>query len=248
MHLQRSSQKEVGKGRTNMNKPQPVAYDRSRTTTDWECPRKRFLGYELYGRGITTSNEALELVMGSALHTGLAGIAQGEGIDQLVEEARTTIREYVLKEATADQEHFTNEQQALVEGLLRGYHPHVWPRLTELYPKVRLGEQELLYYHNYDGEPAGSEPYMIFMSKPDLVVQTAEGENVYIEFKSTSSKREEWVNSWNTAIQLHSSIRAIEAALGEPVQQVLVQGLYKGYIDAYKKQSSPFCYAYAKSV
>src|SRR5205814_10201562 len=87
---------------------------------------------------------------------------------------------------------------------------------------------------------------MIFMSKPDLVLRHKEsGELWYVEYKTTSSKQDKWVNQWGTAVQLHSSIRAIEAALSEKVVGVIVQGLYKGY-EAYGKQSSPFCYAYRR--
>lgn len=65
------------------------------------------------------------------------------------------------------------------------------------------------------------------------------------EYKTTSSSREQWVNSWATAVQLHSSVKAVEATLGEPVTGVIVQGLYKGFV-SYGKQSSPFCYSYRK--
>ena len=66
------------------------------------------------------------------------------------------------------------------------------------------------------------------------------------EYKSTSSKKQEWVDSWNTAVQLHSSIKAVEQTLGTAPSQVQIVGLYKGYI-SYGKQSSPFCYGYKRS-
>jgi hypothetical protein len=83
------------------------------------------------------------------------------------------------------------------------------------------------------------------MSKPDLILANEAGENFYIEYKSTSSKKEEWINSWNTAIQLHSTVRAVEATLGISVVGVQIVGLYKGY-RSYDKQNSPFCYAYRR--
>jgi hypothetical protein len=84
------------------------------------------------------------------------------------------------------------------------------------------------------------------MSKPDLVVRGKDGAVYYIEYKSTSSKREDWINSWETAVQLHSTVKAIEATKGHPVDGVIVQGLYKGYA-SYGKQNSPFCYAYKRN-
>jgi hypothetical protein len=103
------------------------------------------------------------------------------------------------------------------------------------YPLILAVEQEMTY--EYEG--------IIFMAKPDLVAVDREGRVVYIEYKSTSSKREEWVNSWTTAVQLHSTSRAIERALKTEVDAVIVQGLYKGY-ESYGKQGSPFCYAYRR--
>lgn len=131
---------------------------------------------------------------------------------------------------------FASEQSALIEGLLRGFYRHVWPQLLRDYPNILYIEEEMTYAH--DG--------LLFMSRPDLVVSTGEGDLVYIEYKSTSSKKEGWVNSWATAVQLHSTVRAIKATKGLDVAQVVVQGLYKGF-ESYGKQSSPFCYAYHRN-
>ncbi len=83
------------------------------------------------------------------------------------------------------------------------------------------------------------------MAKPDLIMEDYAGEWHYIEYKSTSSKKDSWVNSWDTAVQLHSSIKAVEETMGKAPVDVTIVGLYKGY-ESYGKQSSPFCYAYKK--
>ncbi len=215
-------------------------YDRSRVTTDWSCPRKRYLQYELDGKGIVLGNTSLELFMGSALHDGLAAIARMHPkieIEAIVAAAHKTMIDSLLEATTGEVEEFdfANEQASLVEGLLRGFYKHVWPHLMAQYPTIVLIEEEMKYEH--DG--------LVFMSKPDLVVADSSGNQVYVEYKSTSSKKEGWLNSWNTAVQLHSTIKAIEATTGNKVQQVLVQGLYKGF-ESYGKQSSPFCYAYQR--
>lgn len=218
-----------------------VLYDRSRVTTDWQCPRKRYWQYEYEGRGVVSSNTHLELFMGTTIHDGLAAIAafQDEGvkvpIDTIAEAAHKQMVEALLAETTGevDEINFAEEQAALVEGLLRGFYKHVWSRLIKSYPVIKCIEREMTYEHNG----------MVFMSRPDLVVADSDGNNWYIEYKSTSSKKDGWVNSWTTAVQLHSTIRAIEATIGEKVTGVIVQGLYKGY-ESYGKQNSPFCYAY----
>jgi hypothetical protein len=227
-----------------------ILHDRSRCVADWRCPRLRFLQYELDGRGIVPDHTALELYLGQAIHDGLAAIAGqqemakgtiGEvDINTIASTAFTQVHDQLLTASAGEDSQksndFANEQGTLVEGLLRGFYKHAWPRLMEQYPEIVMIEQECQYKH--DG--------MIFMSRPDLVVADQEGCNFYIEYKSTSSKREEWINSWATAVQLHSSIKAIEETLDKPVTGVIVQGLYKGYV-SYGKQNSPLCYAYHRS-
>lgn len=212
-------------------------YDRSRVVADWKCPRARYWGYEYGGRGVTSPRLSLELFLGSSIHDGLAAFAHGVDVDEVAKAAHEQVYKTLMEHSSADEYEsvdFANEQAALVEGLLRGFYRYVWPALMSTYPKIRAVEQEMLYEHGG----------LKFMSKPDLVVEGPEG-LVYIEYKSTSSKRAEWVNAWGTAVQLHSTIRAIERTLGEKVSHVIVQGLYKGY-ESYGKQSSPFCYAYAR--
>lgn len=214
-----------------------IMYDRSRVLADWRCKRSRFHGYEAGGTGYSSEFTNLPLYLGTAVHDGLAAIARGVEIDAIASAAASQIREALSAEATvAEGEEFAEEQAALVEGLLRGFYRHSWPRLRAEYPEIVMIEEELTY--NHDG--------LVFMSKPDLVVRDKEGCLWYVEYKTTASSKDQWANSWSTAVQLHSSIRAVEEKLGESVTGVVVQGLYKGYV-AYGKQTSPFCYAYYKA-
>jgi hypothetical protein len=226
-----------------------ILHDRSRCVADWRCPRLRFLQYELDGRGIVPDHTALELYLGQAIHDGLAAIAGqqemakgtiGEvDINTIASTAFTQVHDQLLTASAGEDSQksndFANEQGTLVEGLLRGFYKHAWPRLMEQYPEIVMIEQECQYKH--DG--------MIFMSRPDLVVANGD-EVVYVEMKSTSSKREEWINSWATAVQLHSTMRAIEETINRAVTGVIVQGLFKGFI-SYNRQNSPMCYCYQRT-
>lgn len=221
-------------------------HDRSRAVADWKCERYRFWGYEAFGTGITGEVHPLELFMGTTLHDGLAAIAtqwRDRGwadIDEIAALAYQQMLEPLLAQSVGELEEevdFAKEQATLVEGLLRGFYKQAWPRLVAAYPKILFIEEEMTYPH--DG--------MVFMSKPDLIVATEDmSETAYIEYKSTSSKKAEWMNSWNTAIQLHSTVKAVEATKGVKVTQVIVQGLYKGH-ESFGKQASSFCYAYKKN-
>lgn len=218
-----------------MNKQ--LLYDRSRVVQDWKCPYSRYLCYEYEGRGIVSDGLALDLFTGSVIHDSLAAIAHGVGIDDIAQAAVKQMLDALLPqvEGEIDGEEYAREQAALVEGLIRGFYKHVWPRLIAQYPNILLIEEELTYEHNG----------MTFMCKPDIVMSDNEGIIVYPEYKSTSSKKEEWINSWNTAVQLHSTVKAIEKRLNEKVTSVMVVGLYKGY-RSYNKQNSPFCYCYSR--
>lgn len=190
----------------------------------------------------------------------IAVTAQKDLYDRLIEASGPII----MPEA----DEYAKEQSTLVEGLIRGFYKFMWPKLMLMYPIITCVEQEMEY--PLDQCPqcggAGTTPLsdedsldvqvctlcngagvnFIFMTKPDLIMESPDGELVYIEYKTTSSKKAEWINSWETAVQLHSSVKATEYSLGRLPSAVQILGLYKGYT-SYGKQSSPFCYAYKKN-
>ncbi len=214
-------------------------FDRSRVVTDWKCSHARYLNYEYGGKGIVSTNQSLELFLGTVIHDSLSGIARGLDIDTIAGAAASLVHDNLMESSKAVDgvnPDFVHEQMCLIEGLIRGFHKHVWPKLIKDYPKILFIEEEML--HSYNG--------LGFMAKPDLVMADTEGNAVYIEYKSTSSKKDDWINSWNTAIQIHSTCRAIESTHGVKIQSTIVQGLYKGYV-AYGKQTSPFCYGYKRN-
>jgi hypothetical protein len=226
--------------------------DRTRTVADWKCPRSRWWGYEYLGKGIVKSGTSLALFTGIVVHDAMAAIAtftkEAEGddplgavpIDDIANAAFTQVRDNILESAgpvvLPETTEFANEQGALTEGLIRGFFKHLWPKLYEQYPRIIAIEQEMEYT---------LDDLTTFMTKPDLIVENQEGDLVYLEYKTTSNKKENWIKSWETAVQLHSSIKATEATLGKLPSYVQIVGLYKGY-ESYGKQSSPFCYAYIK--
>lgn len=205
-----------------------IPVDRSRIVTDWDCARRRYLNYDYDGFGLTTVNAPLELEMGIIVHDSLAEIAKQQpnvDIDDIAYGASEKLFAFLMKGRKREDLDFEQkelhalEQRSLIEGMLRGFYKYQWPHLMKAYPKILAIEQEMSY--NYGR--------LLYMAKPDLVAVDAEGEVTYIEYKTTSSKKEEWINSWTSAIQLHSTVRVIEENLGEKIEKVVVQGLYKGY-------------------
>ena len=232
--------------------PKHLIYDRSRTTTDWDCPRKRYWQYEHNGSGITPEVDAVELFTGTVNHTGLSSIAHQHlkgavDIDAITKTAYDAIFGYHCPEELEDVDSvvlYAHEQASLTEGMLRGFFKHCWPKLMEKYEIIAI-EEEMFFIHDQHG--VGTlEGNFVMMVKPDLVLRDkTTKELVYFEYKTTSSKREGWVIAWDDAVQVHSTIAAIGQSLGEKPTSSVIQGLYKGY-ESYGKQSSPFCYAYYK--
>lgn len=229
--------------------------DRTRTVADWKCPRARYWGYEHEGRGVVKNSTGLALTEGIAIHDALAAIAHltlNEREIPIDDIAKASAQQ-VYDDLTATQgdivypgaDDFAHEQASLVEGLIRGFYKYMWPRLMEMYPSIVCVEQEMEYPLALAEPDDENGVDYIFMTKPDLIVEDKNGELVYIEYKSTSSKKDTWINSWETAVQLHSSVKATEQSLGRLPSAVQIVGLYKGY-ESYGKQSSPMCYAYVK--
>lgn len=212
---------------------------------DWKCPRARYWGYEYVGRGIVKNGTSIELFIGIVLHDALAalGALTKEGLPIDINAIARAAYDQIYAELAppetveGDAIDYAEEQGTLVEGIIRGFYKHVWPILMAQYPTIVAVEAEMSYALG-DG--------FKFMTKPDLLVEDFAGDIVYLEYKSTSWKKESWVNSWDTAVQLHSSVKATEQTLGRTVAGVQIVGMYKGY-ESYGKQSSPFCYAYKKA-
>lgn len=237
-----------------MSETKPLRlWDRSRATTDWTCPRKRFWNYEFRNRGIVPVGTKLEFFTGIVLHDCLAAIAhaaQHEVELDIKDLARNAYDQMVQalcpprvegEPLDLNKVEFAREQATLVQGLILGFYKHAWPRILAEYPKVVVYEAEM----EKPGERLDLDPPLLFMSKPDVILESMDGRLAYLEYKSTSSKKPEWISSWETAVQLHSTIKAVKHTLGLEVDHVVVQGLYKGY-ESYGKQGSPFCYYYRR--
>lgn len=218
----------------------PIIFHRSGAVTDWHCPQKRFWNYEYLGRGINPPETQLELYLGTLIHDGVAAMAHGVPIDEIVAAGVMQLRAKMLegRELDSDAQFVANEQCALAEGLLRGFHRNSWPGICAEYPEVVLCEKELTYNYEINGQP------LKFLSKPDLVRRDKNGDLWVFEWKTTSSNKEEWIHQWETAVQVHAQIKTVEEALNEPVAGCIVQGFYKSYVSQYNRLESIFAYGY----
>lgn len=230
----------------------PIYHSRPRAEADWRCPRYRYFSYEWDATGLDADIETIEMFFGTSIHDATAVIAQmwkasqAVDIDLIATTTATQVREGVLALAvgTDDQrEVLANEQACLAEGLVRGFYRHQWPLIMKRWPRILAIEADVTYRHDHEGNPDPDGKFE-FLAKPDLVVESEDGsERVYIEYKTTSSKREEWINSWDKQVQVHGTREAIKSTLGIDCTGVVVQGFYKGY-ESYGKLATPLAYAY----
>lgn len=232
-----------------------IFHSRPKASADWKCPRSRYYLYDYEG-GIQKDNLSLEQFIGTTLHDGVAAIAtQYKDTGTVdIDHIAPALRDHVIQTLTEhwgdehgtltpEQQLTVREQSVLVEGLLRGFHAHQWPTLIRTYPRVVTIEQETIYPHDENGTFSKKGPF-VFPSKPDLVLAGDDG-CVYVEIKSTGTKKLEWINSWSTAVQVHATTKGIEFTLNQPVLGTIVQGLYKGSL-MFGKFSSDVVYGYAR--
>ena len=229
-----------------------IFHSRPRAEADWNCQRMRYYQYDLFD-GIVKDNLTLNLFIGSCLHDALAAIATSYrdtgkvSIDSIAVTAGKLVKDvltdyYGETPENSAESLLTLEQSTLVEALLRGFYRQTWPALIAQYPTVVSSEREVIFPHDETGKLNKKGPF-VFMAKGDLVLLQGELGCVYVEFKSTSSKRQEWIDSWNKAIQVHATTKAIEFTMKQEVLGTIVQGLFKG-TTSYGKYSSPLVYGY----
>ena len=110
-----------------------IKFDRTRSITYQECPRRRYWNFHHAGTGIVPSKLYVPYATGSWAHHGFAALLSGIGIEKAVSDAVDSYRAEIahrglqLNPGEAES-YLMDEQCALVEAMLRAYH------------KVRLGE------------------------------------------------------------------------------------------------------------
>lgn len=235
--------------------PEPLLFfDRSRVQTDGGCRRARYYLTEYENRGIVLGGrKPLYFIIGDVVHACLDDMSKaaeaGVEVDIALLEAVLQPRTAVLWETLwsmsvgEDEEEgrrLADETSCLVEGLIRGFHRHMWPLLIRDYDIIG-GEREIIYDYDIDGQ------LVRFGCRPDLLARKKDGGGVwYFEYKTPGSLGRTWFEQWTTAIQLQAGAWATGRVVGEEVEGAIVQALYKGDKDRQGRSTSPFTYCYYK--
>ena len=197
---------------------EPYQYTSRTEIETWQkCKRAYFFRKVYGGRGIVPSFASVPLATGSAVHKGVETMAMqfltgekvsvGKAIKAARAEYQKQVAERILAETmTERQEWVKQEQEALVEGLVRVWHKIELPRLTAEYEIVQ-SEKSLSF--NLSGEWR-----LRFMSKADLLLANREtGEPYVYSLKTVKDWTARAEASYSTDLQgLTESIGAMEQA------------------------------------
>jgi len=224
--------------------------DRSRIVARQECPRLRYLAYHFGHTGLEPRTARMPLVAGIHYHQALAEICSGRHVELAVASAIVKFQAEVIERGLAtvseeDLQFVLDEQTALLEGMVRGWHHVRYPRLLDEYDIFDV-ERE------FEFEP---EPGFVLMQRFDFVVRHRTTRRLRIgDFKGLAFVGDDWSKKQQHDAQWKLTLEGAEAHYGEPVDGVIVEGLIKGYRRketakaspwfGRKLQQSPYCYGY----
>jgi hypothetical protein len=213
-----------------------MIFSKSRAEKWWECPRLEYLQYVWGGTGLRAAAIAFELEFGIIIHNASMQIATFD--HSLAGNIYVTTKQamYDLGKKLGMLDEHTKQWAAIAEGLVRAYHAKVWPGILREFEVVDV-EAPCVY-------PIDQANGVWFVARPDLILRSRITKELwYWEHKTTGSVEAKWINSWTTAVQVHSGIKAAERKYGEKFGGCYVLGWYKGYKNNYDgTQNSPFAY------
>lgn len=229
------------------------------------CEMYRFLGYHAGpgGTGLRLAGKSLPLVTGSMVHEALAKVveqrisAPGDALTQVVVETRLSYLAEVAGAGFAsvegDQKRVIEEQQALVEGLVRGW---VRTAAADFFTRfvVLAVEREMPIEIPWRHGAAR----LVRGEKPDVVVKDRQTGNVFVvNWKTLASMM--YLKGHGSSPQTMLECVGAERHLGIKVNGFIIYGLVKGSRKPSKlpsdkpreysgpvEQQSDLCYAYVR--
>lgn len=193
--------------------------DRSRIIAAQTCPRSRWLGYEIFGKGLQRIRKSLPLQFGSAFHEGAELLLAGD-----VEGAVQKAHQFLTEQFEAQQigfdgetptdvvkamEYGREEQIALAEALIRGWAAFEMESFLDAFEVIeveREGRATLKEGMNYNllySLPANDAQKAEGIESVDYYSASGSGEELVLLFRPDALVREKasgdlFVVSWKT--------------------------------------------------
>lgn len=182
--------------------------DRSRQVAFQKCPRLRFLGYELGGRGIQPSIPSLDMELGKGIHEGVALLLAGKGLEEAIAEANHWNHLELPSTLTS-----LLKYSQLQEGLIRAFFKTWYPKLKEKFRIIGKPEQEMV-------APLDNQNGVLHMSRPDAVLQDkVSGDFGVWSIKTTSfNDRDALELEYRTDVQGYAEMWAAEQHFQTPMK------------------------------
>jgi hypothetical protein len=205
-----------------------------------KCPRARYHRTISGERGIVKIGSSFELSLGRIIHRATEWVLTGKlPLYDAAKYAASAVYKLVqtgeYPRAIPDEakEQFVKESQALAEGLVWAWGLGVYPDIKANYNVIAVEEQTA---YRKDG--------MVLPTVADVVLESKDDQTlVYPDWKTTAWVNAAWMDQWNRAAQLFTTVRAVEQVLDREVEYCYVQALVKGrWQKGY--QQSPLCWAY----
>lgn len=217
---------------------------RSKIVTWFECPRKRYLNYHIFGNGIQKVTVKGPTQAGLSIHKGNSLVLQIGSIGRVIEQV---LGEYenTFPKGIAFHDELLMEQKSFIEGTIRAFNRVRFPKLREVGKIIAIEQEELVKL----------DEGIDFQFRADAIKEVEDG-IIIIDFKPTPFGNYQFVKKYERNHQTTSYCWAAEQIYNKPCLGIQIEGYVKGKRMAHKDvfngevkiQNSPLCYVYVNDV
>ena len=215
-------------------KPLTFYTDRSAANLDDKCGMAFYHNRLAGGKGLVPKVEADAFRVGRIIHEDLSLIGNLADISE--ESIKGIVGEIMAGVDPSKVERRAMEDLYRRLGWIVGFALFIEPKIRAEYENVSI-EQEIALDRS---------PLIVGVTPDRLLRHRKQGYLVYREYKSFAYGGQKWQDSWKYAIQLHTSLKAIEEEFGEAPRFAQVMGLSKGYYSntEMRRLMHPYVYGY----
>lgn len=192
--------------------------DRSGADTDDTCGMRYWYNRIEGGKGIVPKDEPLALRVGKETHNDLQVIGDMNDI-------RAGVLKELIEDLLCD---ITDEDKIYRDKMELLYRRLGWMVAWALFvePQIRVKYITRAIEHEI---VLDRDPLWVAVTPDRVIEERKSGQLVYLEYKTTVSASQKWLGSWPYAIQMHTSLAAVQEELKKSVSYAQVVGLMKGY-------------------